>query len=649
MPNSRIIIVDDEPRICESLKFFLENHGYEVETALNSTQALNIIPTKGFDLFLLDIGLPEISGLDLMARILKESPDAMVVLMTGNATVDSAIAALKTGAYDYFKKPIEIDDLLKTVSTCLKQKALLDENRKMAHKLKISEERYRFIVQNCPDIIYTIDENGHFVFVNEAVKRLLGYEPETLLNQPWTTIIYEKDTEKAKWFLKERRKGARGLSGMEIRFKLKEDVSQYRFFEIRKFNTSLLPRLVDTDADVTSTSTGTYGVARDITYRRQLEFQLFQNDKMDAINTLAGGIAHDFNNLLMGIQGYISLMLLDITSGSPHHDKLKNIEGYIHHAAELTNQILGFARVGKYEPRVMDINNIIEKSADLFGRTKKQLRIHTRYQSDIWPVEIDSAQIEQAILNIFVNAWHAINGTGALYIETQNFTLDRTNLELVTLKPGKYAKILIADNGCRMDDDTMQRIVEPFFTTTTMGHGTGLGLASTYSIIKNHDGLITVKSKPGRGSQFEIYLPVTEKQQGFDLEEAEKEIFKGSETILLVDDEEMILDVTQLMLTDIGYNVLAAKSGMEAIDVYRQHQHTIDIIILDMIMPDMEGSEVVDQIKQINPDTKILLASGYNLNNKVSHILEKGCNGFIQKPFDLQKLSQELHRIQTQV
>lgn len=644
--NSRIFIVDDESRICESLKFFLENHGYEVETAVNGQQALDTIDRKDFDLFLLDIGLPEMSGLELMDQILGKTPDALVVLITGNATVESAMAALKKGAHDYFKKPIEIDELLKTVKSSLKQKELQDENRQIAQKLKMSEERYRFIVQNCPDIIYTIDEKGNFIFINETIKRLLGYDPVALIHQPWLSIIYGKDVEKAKWFLQERITGARGQSGMEIRFKFKDDASQFRYFEIRKFNTHLISPSAEHTGPPLLKATGTYGVARDITYRRQLENQVYQNEKMDAINTLAGGIAHDFNNLLMGMQGYISIMLLDIRKDNPHYGKLKNIENYINHAADLTNQILGFARLGKYEPRPCDINALLTKSADLFGRTRKQLRIHQKYEENIWTVEIDPAQIEQAVLNIFVNAWHAISGVGDIDIKTKNFILDTNDLELVTLKPGKYIQISITDNGCGMNQDTLQRIFEPFFTTKMMGHGTGLGLASAYSIIKNHDGLISVKSRLGYGSKFEIYLPVTERKPFLEPEAADKRIFKGTETILLVDDEEMILDVTQLMLADIGYKVIAVKSGQEAIEAYKRHRDIIDIVILDMVMPDMEGSEVLDQIKHINPDIKILLASGYNLNSKVADILGKGCSGFIQKPFNLHKLSKELYRIQ---
>jgi CheY-like chemotaxis protein len=199
-----------------------------------------------------------------------------------------------------------------------------------------------------------------------------------------------------------------------------------------------------------------------------------------------------------------------------------------------------------------------------------------------------------------------------------------------------------------MDEETMQHIFDPFFTTKDMGKGNGLGLTSTYNIIKNHEGGITVKSKPGKGTTFEIYLPATEKQQGYTMEETDNALFKGTETILLVDDEEMILEITKLMLIDLGYHVITAKCGTEAIHLYQQQQETIDLIILDMIMPDMEGGTVVDQIRQINPEIKILLASGYNLSSKIGDTLKKKCNGFIQKPFDLHKLSRELHHLRAE-
>lgn len=646
--KSRILIADDESRICDSLKFLLERHEYEVKTASNGKQALDIINNKEFDLFLLDIGLPEMNGLELMEQIINKVPDALVVMMTGNASVESAISALKKGAHDYFKKPIELEELLKTVKNSLEQKRLKDENKVITEKLKRSEQRYRFMIQNSPDIIYTLDQEGKFIFVNKTVTRLLGYEPEKLLNQPWTSIVHEKDIEKAKWFLYERRKGARAQNGIEIRLKLMDNSDKYRRFEIRKFQTSLDSPLPHA-ANVTHKNkkpVGTYGVARDISYRRQLELQLFQSDKMDAINTLAGGIAHDFNNLLMGIQGYTSLLLLDINPGHPHHEKLKNIEHYIQSATDLTKQLLGFARGGKYEVKPTNLNKIVEKSSQMFGRTKKELRVHTKYQEEIWTVEIDPGQIEQVLLNLYVNAWQAIAGSGDLYIKTENFLLDKDNLELVTLKPGRYAKVSVADNGSGMDEATMQRIFEPFFTTKKMGRGTGLGLASAYGIIKNHDGIIRVKSKVGYGSKFEIYLPASEKMQIFESEVSSR-IIKGTETVLLVDDEELILKVGKLMLTDIGYNVLLAKSGMEAIEVYRQNQDQINIVILDIIMPEMDGSDVYDQMKKINPNIKVLLSSGYSMNGKATRILEKGCKGFLQKPFDLKKLSHALNQIRS--
>jgi len=535
--HSRILIVDDEPRLCDSLKFLLENQGYKVDTAPDGRQALSLADHKEFDLFLLDINLSEMNGLELMERFINKVPDAPVVLMTGSASLESAITALKKGAHDYFRKPIELEELLNTLKNSLEQKRLREENRAIAEKLKISEERYRFMVQNCPDIVYTLDREGKFIFVNTAIKRLLGHEPEKLLNRPWTSVVHDSDVEKAQWFSYGRGNDNPPRSTPEIRFKLADNPREYKYFEIRQFTADPAPPLFETmSARGKNNAAQTYGVARDISYRRQLETRLFQSDKMNAIHTLAGGIAHDFNNLLMGIQGHISLMFLDTNPDHPHHEKLKNMEAYVQSAASLTKQLLEFSRDSEYEVRPANLNTIVKKSSRMFARTRKELHIHATCRDDIWTVEINSGQIGQVLLNLYLNAWQAMSGSGDLYIQTQNCFLDKNHTQCVTLKPGKYVRLSVADNGCGMDEDTTQRIFEPFFTTRRKERGTGLGLASTYGIIKNHGGLITVSSTLGQGTKFDIYLPASEKKQVF-VPEIENNIIKGSETVLLVDDE----------------------------------------------------------------------------------------------------------------
>ena len=377
---------------------------------------------------------------------------------------------------------------------------------------------------------------------------------------------------------------------------------------------------------------------------RQTEKQLHEAQKMEAIGTLAGGIAHDFNNLLMGIQGRTSLMLLDNNSDHPHYKHLKGIENIIKGGADLTRQLLGFARGGKYEVKPTDMNDLVGKCSEMFSRTKKEIRICGKYQKDIWTVEVDQGQIEQVLLNLYVNAWQAMPGGGELYLETENVTLEADYVKAFHIEPGYYVKISVTDNGIGMDEATCRRIFEPFFTTKEVGKGTGLGLASAYGIIKNHKGIIHINSEKGNGTTFSIYLPASGKKLTEE-RELSCEVLKCTETILFVDDEDMISEFAKTILRELGYKVLLARNGKEAIEVYRNNKDQIDVVILDMIMPEMGGDKAYDIMKEVNPDIKVLLSSGYSVEGDAAKILERGCDGFIQKPFNMKQLSKSIREI----
>jgi CheY-like chemotaxis protein len=365
---------------------------------------------------------------------------------------------------------------------------------------------------------------------------------------------------------------------------------------------------------------------------------------MESIGTLAGGIAHDFNNILMGIQGNASLMMLKIDSDHPNYEKIKNVEKYVQNGTELTKQLLGFARRGKYLVKATDLNEIIEKSSSLFARTKKEIQVHTNLSEDIWTVEVDRGQIEQVLLNLYVNAWQAMSEGGNLYLMTENITLDQNYVKPYKVDPGKYVKMTISDTGVGIDKDTQGRIFEPFFTTKEMGRGTGLGLASVYGIVKSHGGYISVYSEQNRGTTFTIYLPASEKEAVVEKKVPTKMI-KGSGTILLIDDEEMILEVGGEMLTELGYYVIPVMSGKEAIRVFQKDRDRIDLIIMDMIMPGMGGGETFDHLRDLKPDVKVLLSSGYSINGQATKILQRGCDGFIQKPFNMNQLAEKIQKI----
>ena len=499
--------------------------------------------------------------------------------------------------------------------------------------LRESEEKYRSIFELSPQAIALTDfKTGKLIEFNDRFCELFKYTRNEILGRTTVDLgIYSKDDRKR--FLKVLQKSGE-IHGLEMDLKAKDGTI---------LNTLMFARVIQITGEIFIIT-----MFFDLTDQKRLEAQLRQAQKIEAIGTLAGGIAHDFNNLLMGIQGNASLMLLDIDSGHSHHEKLKHIEQYVLRGSELTRQLLGFARGGKYEVKPTDLNVIIEKSSEMFCSTKKEIRVHRKYQKDIWTVEVDRGQVEQVLLNLYVNAWQAMPGGGKLYIETENISLDKTPVQLDQSESEKYVRISIRDTGSGMDEATQQRLFDPFFTTKEMGRGTGLGLASVYGIIKNHSGFINVSSQKGEGATFSIYLPASEKEV-IKEKRADTEMLEGKETVLLVDDEEMILDVGQEILKTLGYKVILAGSGKEAIEIVNKARDAVpsapDLVILDMIMPDMEGGKVYDKLKEANPDIKVLLSSGYSIKGQASEIMERGCNGFIQKPFNINDLSQKIREI----
>ncbi len=506
--------------------------------------------------------------------------------------------------------------------------------------LREGEEKYRTILESIEEGCFETDINSNLTFFSNPFLIILGYSRDELLGvntakytSPDTAAKMKRITER----LRETGK-PENVTDYDVICKDGSNVSLELSVSLRK--------------DQDGLPMGYRGVLRDVSERKQteeekhkLENQLQQASKMESIGTLAGGIAHDFNNILMGIQGNASLMLLKIESDHPNYEKIKNIEKYVQNGTELTKQLLGFARRGKYLIKATDLNEIIEKSSSLFARTKKEIRVHTELSEDLWSAEVDRGQIEQVLLNLYVNAWQAMSNGGDLYLQTENIILDRSYLKPYKVEPGRYVKISVSDTGVGIDKETQERIFEPFFTTKEMGRGTGLGLASVYGIIKSHGGYINVYSEKEKGTVFTIYLPASEKIALKEIESGPAAIIKGSGTILLIDDEEMILDVGIELLEELGYTVKSAMSGPEAIDVFKEERGKIDLIIMDMIMPGMGGGETFDRLKEIDPDIKVLLSSGYSINGQATKILRRGCDGFIQKPFNMNQLAEKVQRI----
>jgi len=641
----KILIVEDELRMCESLEYLLKARDHKVKTANCGQDALALIAENTFDLAVLDIHLPDMMGTELMKKIKAQSTDTSIIIITGDSNLDLALVSLRSGAYDYLKKPFEFEEFLRTVENALNQKALKREKDNINEKLILSEEKYRYLVENSPDIIYTLDADGNFTFLSEALEHLLGFTVDDLIGKHYTTIVCEEDRKKAQVFFDEKKSRDPATSGIELRLTAAGDkqhhdnIRRYLTVEIKSMGIYEESRNNEAGRHV-----GTYGVIRDISERQRLQTQLQNAERMESLGTLAGGIAHDFNNILMGIQGRSSLISIELDTSHPILEHIRAIDDYIRSAKLLTTQLLGFARGGKYEVKPTDINELILKTANMFGRTKKEISVETKLHDAKIVVEVDRSQIEQVLLNMYVNAWQAMPDGGTLKLETEDVTLDSKNCKPYQIEPGRFVHIAVTDTGIGMDQKTVKRIFDPFFSTKEKARGTGLGLASAYGIIKNHGGIINARSEIGFGTTFDIYLPVIEKMVEDEFS-SEKTISKGTETVLLVDDEDMIIDVGQALLTKLGYRVIGVNSGKEAVAVIHRQGYGIDLVILDMIMPNMDGGKTFDRIRDICPQIPVLLSSGYAMNGQAEKIMNRGCDGFIQKPFSAYELSQKIRKI----
>lgn len=569
--------------------------------------------------------------------------DALHAVIAFPLTLDSEnIGVIGFGHFDSDKRfgPDTIDTLerfVKLASIVLFNMQLYERlekelaDRKEAERaLRDSEKRYRDYFNDDLSGAYISRPDGRLADCNPAFATMFGFDsPDQVKVADLSRLYIAKDGRRK--FLEELKKNGR--------------VYNYQS-QLKKTDGTAIHVIESAVGvfDARGELTAIRGYIQDITEQKNLEDQLRQALKMEAVGTLAGGIAHDFNNLLMAIAGNASLMRLDMDPDHPHFDRLQSIEKHVTSGSRLTAQLLGYARKGRYEIKTIELNTLVRETAETVGRTNRQITVELDLAEDLHPVKADRGQIEQVLLNLFINAVDAMPHGGTLALKTVNGSEAMMADRGYQPKPGSYVMLTVADNGIGMDRQTRARIFDPFFTTKKMGEGTGLGLASVYGIIKGHTGYIDVDSKPGEGTTFSICLPASQAIPAEDGQDGGGPI-KGRGTVLLVDDEAVILEVGQAYLENLGYTVHVARGGRDALAVFAAGYRGIDLVILDMIMPDIGGGEVYDRIRSIDPDVKVLLSSGYSLDGQASEILARGCNGFIQKPFGMRELSIKIKEI----
>ena len=510
----------------------------------------------------------------------------------------------------------------------------ITERKRAERALQESEERFRALIENASDVIITVDEDGIITFSSPSATRVLGYARGEAVGRSAFDFVHPDDRVIAREALQ------RVLDGGDTR--------QMTEFRARAKDGSW--RHVEAVASVPDESAPIDGVIinyRDVTERRQLEEHLQQTSKLQSIGTLAGGVAHDFNNVLTGIIGYADMLKTEEAVIGEHIRDVDKIRHLADRAAGLTRQLLLFSRQQPIEPVVLDPNGLVENLSKMLRRIiSEDIELELVLAPDLGNVRADPGQIEQVLMNLAVNARDAMPNGGCLIIETANLFLDEGYAdEHVGLEPGPYATISVSDTGCGMDAETRRRAFEPFFTTKEVGKGTGLGLATVYGITQQHEGGIWVYSERGQGSTFKVYLPRVD-ERAREAEACEEgSPPRGSETILLVEDEEMVREIAQQTLEKRGYHVLSAADPAEAKAVFDQHDAEIALLLTDVVMPGKTGPGLHEWLKANRPPLKVLFMSGYTEHAAVSRDLLGGELPFLQKPFTPTALAQKVREV----
>ncbi len=508
----------------------------------------------------------------------------------------------------------------------------ITEKKRVGEKLRESEQRFRSLVETTSNWVWEVDPKGFFTYASPKIKDILGFEPEEVIGKTPFDFMLPQEARRVAADLREVIESQKAFVG-------KESTNRHKDGRLVVLESSGVPYF-----DGVGQFRGFRGIERDITERKSLEAQLIQAQKMEAVGLLAGGIAHEFNNILGGILGYASLMRLKMEPDHPFWRYVETIEKSSQRAAVLTSQLLGFARKGKYDLRLLNLNLLAEDTLAIVRQTfDRAVTVEAQLAESLPKVEGDTMQLQQVLMNLCINARDAMPKGGSLVLTTGTEQVaegdERIPLES---KPGWYVLLSVADTGCGMDEETLAKIFEPFFTTKEKGKGTGLGLAMVYGVVKNHGGFVTVRSEVGRGSVFTLHLPAAEKPLDRRPEAlAAPEKSRGAvsdQTILVVDDEESIRSLARDILEGEGYRVLLAEDGARALEIYCEHQGEIGLVVLDLIMPKLGGGEVFLKMKEMDPGVHVLVSSGYSQEGKAQEILSGGALGFVQKPFRVRDL-----------
>ncbi len=630
----RVLMVVSPSIPSTQLRSTFERYGCVVELAATAEEARARFKDHEPEVVVLDYDLPTLGDHQLLRTVKAPGSSSIALVVTGDPTPSRALDAMRAGADAYIRKPYDPEYVISLGQKARRERALLRveellENRTVS--LRDSETRFRTLVEGVVEIILVSDDQDKIQYINQVGAQRLEWTADQLIGRPRSTILPPDspacgDGTDA------------GAQHGETRVEATYCTRTGRRVEVE----------VSRRPFVFNNGTAVMTVARDITERKRaeqektrLQEQLRHSQKMEAIGTLAGGVAHDFNNLLTVIFGHVHLIKMRSQPSDEGYKDAATIETVVYRARALTEQLLGFARRGKHENTVTDVRATIREVMTFLSRTLDK-KIILKEESGVEAAAImgDPGQLHQVILNLSVNARDAMPDGGQITYRTEVMRArEDIRKRLPSLTADEYVVISVSDTGCGIPAELRERIFEPFFTTKDHRSGTGMGLAMVYGIVQNHGGIVDVDSSVGEGTTFKLYLPRVRQLDRRAKPRTEEPLVTGTGRILLVDDEELVRKIAARLLSHLGYEVVMACDGREAVDYYRQHSSEVALVILDMIMPQMSGRECFRELRAINPQVKTVLISGYDKNHGAQEILDEGVRGFIQKPYDLNKFS----------
>ena len=643
-----VLLIEDsavDARLVKGILDHDENGIFTLQHALTLEEGLRLLaPDSLYRVILLDLGLPGTTGLETLRRIMPLAEGASVVVFTALQDEELGIAALREGAHDYvIKGQIHGGQLRRILRYAVERHKLSSELRaeikhraRVQQALQLSEQRYRLLSETAPIGILLINEQGMVIDANTQALRMFGYDRGELIGESTEMLLPERfrcsHEGQRSSYMKEPHTRPMAV-GRELTARRKDGTE----FAVE---IALAPLATDDGVLVSSTIV-------DITERKKMEEQRRLSQRMEAIGKLSGGVAHDFNNMLAVILGCSDVVLDALPPDHPAIRKIEMIRKAGASAVDLTRQLLAFSRQQMLQPRVLDLKEVVEQTQALLRRLiGENIEFKISLDPSLGRVKADPGQIEQVLLNLVINARDAMPQGGRLTIEACNVEMDDSYKgEHQVVIPGRYVVLGVQDTGCGMDRETQARIFEPFYTTKELGKGTGLGLATVYGIVKQSGGYIWVYSELNQGTLFKVYLPRVDESVQPAKKEPEAVVLESCKTILLAEDSVSLREMAREYLASLGYVVLEAASGREALQKAQEFDGPIHLLLTDVVMPEMSGPELARHMMALRPEIKVIFTSGYT-NDAIARqgVLDPAV-AFIQKPYRPKALALKIQEV----